>query len=256
MNQYGQVTNSFGIAIYARDWTNNSYGLGNSSPTILWASLTTRSVFSAQVYIFQTGPVPPGTYTIPAQSVANLWNYDNGGVGVPTTGQKALVSIPAINLTVNAGTCAVTGSAVNTVINLPPVASGSLSGLGSTAFESHFTIPLTCNAALGKNLWVSVADALNSSSNADYLTNRSGGTYAAGIGVRLTRYSASGGSGATVTVGPEATTGSYQWNAGAMPASGTSSIPLNFSAAYIQTGASRPTPGLVNTMATITFNYK
>lgn len=245
----------FAIAVLTGDSGMGTNGgiipISNSTPTKT-SNRTVQAGFLIYMYLYQVGPVPPGNFTIDGD-VSYVWGEDS--TGNPTTGAKGLTRL-VTKLNSLPSTC--TPVASTTSVPLKSINNGAFTGQISTAGDTRFTIQLKCSALTGKSVWVGMSDSQSPTNTSTYLTNQTGSTYSSGVGVKITRYNAAWGSPFTVVMGPEysATSTSNQWNAGLLPSTGTSTIPLNFSAAYTQTTAEKPTPGNVSAIATITLNYR
>ncbi|MCA8298849.1 type 1 fimbrial protein [Burkholderia sp. AU30198] len=128
-------------------------------------------------------------------------------------------------------------------VPMPPVSSGKLNGVGTTAGDTGFNIGLSCKA--GSNVFVTLTDLTDVTNRSDLLTLAQGSS-ATGVKLRVTR------NGQPVFYGPDSAAigNENQWYVA--PSSGLTNIPL--SAQYVATGP--VSAGTVKGVATFTMSYQ
>lgn len=128
-------------------------------------------------------------------------------------------------------------------VPMPPVSTGKLNGVGTTAGDTGFTIGLSCQA--GSNVFITLTDLTDVSNRSDLLTLAPGSS-ATGVKLRVKK------GDQPVNYGPDsASVGNQnQWLVG--PSSGLTSIPL--SVQYVATGP--VSAGTVKGVATFTMSYQ
>ncbi|CAE6764343.1 hypothetical protein R69927_03841 [Paraburkholderia domus] len=209
---------------------------GPSSPT-----------FTSQLYVtvnlVKTGPVTPGALSL---------NPSGPGVGgrvgtlfIGGSGQglfNVVVSSGASSVT--AAACTVTTPSTNVV--LAQANTRALTGIGSTAVETPFSIGLNC-AVPGSRIFITLTDSADPTNVSNQLSLKSSST---ANGVKLQVLNA----GTPVNFGPDSSMAgnTNQWQVGTATA-GTIIIPLTVR--YIQTAAS-VRPGTVSAVATFTMSYQ
>lgn len=176
------------------------------------------------VQLIKTGPIETGTFSIPPVRVYyhNLLANE--------------LRFPAVQLAFNKLGCRLLTSAIT--VTLPIANIHHFSGVGSSAREQAFTIPLVCDSDIRLSYRL---DGLQVSESV--LQNSEGAGMAKGIGVQLLK----GREGTPLALGSK----TYHLTTGAAGGSGT--IPLV--ARYYQHAPSIA-PGAVVTLATLTLFYE
>lgn len=145
------------------------------------------------------------------------------------------------NITIQIPTCTVSTASANELVTLPTIGTLPLSGIGSSAGQTHFSLQLTqCADALDVYVTLNTATP---EGTAGVIAPTTGAGYATGVGVQLLKADAV----TPVSFGTPLLTGSTQGS--------NSSYVIGLFARYYQTSTSI-TPGMVNAIATFTIGYQ
>ncbi|MDX6018762.1 fimbrial protein [Scandinavium sp. V105_16] len=170
---------------------------------------------------------------VQAQTKFGIGMY-NTGYGIGSNADSSVSYAGTINY--RSITCSF--SAI-TPVPLPKVPRSDFNGIGSTAGDKNFTVPVTCNSPANVSAYMTSAGYLSKPNGVLALTSATGN--AGGVGIQV------------IYNGSPVAFDSY-FNVGSIiSAGGTLNIP--FVARYYQ-AASPVTPGIANATATITMAYQ
>lgn len=221
------------------------------------SSYSGRMTFSntTTFQLFSTGVLPSNGNQIPAGTLLGQWEIDNICIKNPTVGNffgKYLASCgtsanayPFMNfysggVTFTASTCTVSTSSQNLVVTLPPVLTSSLTGAGTTAGTTPFSINLT-GCTSNRNLSATLNTNTPYAGANGVIAPTTGSGYAGNVGIRLLQPDGAN----PVTFGT------------AFPVGTTNGANFTFNlyAQYYQT-TSPVSPGKVQATATYTLTYQ
>ncbi|WP_125477641.1 fimbrial protein [Caballeronia terrestris] len=244
---YSTGVPGIGIAMVAAD-NNQSFG---SIPRVTY-SVGPGTYFigvKTIVYVVLTAPLNAGSYTIPAQNVAQICASTSGTTN--TKDNCAYLSIGAVTVTSTYASCTIQPASVNQTVALPRVLVSNFSGVGSRPSTSAaFHIAINCPAKI--TLKATMTDANNPGNTGSTLTLTPGSS-ASGVGIQI-YYN---GSDTPLSLGPDSAAAGNrnQFLVGGGSSAPATNFTLPFEAKYVQTGLSI-VPGSVGSLATITFSYQ
>ncbi|HEV2540895.1 MAG TPA: fimbrial protein [Frateuria sp.] len=206
---------------------------------------------SSNLQLVYTGPyLPPNNATLTGQ--LSQWKIDicsnpNIVFGYYYLGCNGSVSPQAVetfninaNIVIQVPTCNVDPGSVNKIVTLPSINTVQLSGQGTTAGSTPFSLQLTnCPNNLG--VFITLSTANPQPGAAGVIAPTTGAGYAGGVGVQILK-----ADGAT------AVTFDTPFGTGTTSSSG---YVINLYARYYQTGAA-VSAGTVKGIATYTLNYQ
>ncbi len=244
---YSTGVPGIGIAMVAAD-NNGSFG---SIPRVTYTVGSGSYYIGVKtiIYVVLTAPLNAGSYTVPAQNVAQIC----ASVSNTSNSQDncAWLSISAFTITSTYASCTIQPASVAQTVTLPKVTTSNFTGVGSAPSASAgFNIAVNCPAKV--TLKATMTDANNPANTGNALALTTGST-AKGVGVQVYF----NGAGTPLSFGPDsaAAGNTNQFLAGGSSSAPATNYVLPFTAKYVQT-ASSIVPGTVGALATITFSYQ
>ena len=206
------------------------------------SSLTVGPTFTFQLQLVWKGG---GSPTLSQLSSATLGSWDFAKTSGQDAGNNVIACATSGAPNIRPAPCRVTVDP--TVVTLPPVATSTLTAIGTTAGQTPFNVQLSCQTA-GVSLSLTLSTSNPQAGTTGVIAPTVGAGYAQNVGVQvLTR-----GTGCNANGTPAAVTFDTPIGEGATPG-GTCNLP--FAAQYYQT-ASPATAGNVTATATYTLTYQ
>ncbi|WP_432259191.1 fimbrial protein [Cupriavidus sp. TMH.W2] len=231
-----------GIGIKA-GWTNGMSGSPNFDITLMTSPATSQAVTNQawtpygpmsryRVQMIVTGPVMPGTVTLPA--LLAQASYGSLTVAQLMISGNTQIIVPA---------CTVQNASVT--VNMPKVSASAFQATGSTAGQTGFKLLLSCSGPTA--VAMTLTDATQPGNTGSNLSLASGSS-AGGVAYQILY------NGTPMSFGPaSAVAGNlHQFNVGTV--TGVSNMQVPLIARYIRTGT--VTPGTANAAATFTMSYQ